>query len=436
MSGPRGAGEDGFLARAFAPREVFFTWGGRFRFVRLSAWVQKLAAGSALAAAVLLVAWGSLATLGNVLDKEDLAAKRLEIVHRSRTNAALDRQLRETLARRVVLEARIAALDQGRSRELAGRLALRDQRNSMALRIGELQYRLTDLQRSEQDVIERLSEQARAESRMVERTIAMTGLDSDRLIAGVMSARSGPDDPDAPAVELEIAKLKSADRAPAEPEVADLEPAGYGAEDLDLGWLGKGGPYIPAGMPGAGPGQDIGPDYSQGLMAGEDAEPGGKLAVLLARLDARLERWSALRQAVRHLPLAIPLDQYRISSAYGRRQDPLTKRHARHLGVDFVAPFGTPIRATAPGVVVFAGQHGRYGRMIEIDHGHGLRTRYAHLRKILVKDGQQIGHRQQIGLLGSSGRSTGPHLHYEVRFDGQAQNPMKYILAGQYLLKD
>ena len=416
MPDARGIGVASFLAHAFAPREVFFTWAGRFRFIRVTAGAQKIAVGGAIAAAILLIAWGSVATIGNVLDKTDLAAKRLEIARQIQANAALDRRLRAALDRGAALDARIAVLNEGLSEEQAGRLALRDQRDSMAQRIGHLEQRLVDLQESEQEVVERLSEQAREESHIVEKTIAMTGLDAAKLIAGITEADSDSGSEIGPG-------FGPGDR---DSDLADPDPAG-----LDLAALGQGGPYIPAG-PDLGEGLDSG----EGPRAGDGAEPGSKLAVLIARLEARLTRWSALRQAVRHLPLAVPLDQYRISSAYGHRRDPVTKRQARHLGVDFVAPFGTPVRATAPGLVVYAGRHGRYGRMIEIDHGHGLRTRYAHLRKVLVKDGQQIGHRQEIGLLGSSGRSTGPHLHYEIRFEGQAQNPMKYILAGQHLLKD
>ena len=100
-----------------------------------------------------------------------------------------------------------------------------------------------------------------------------------------------------------------------------------------------------------------------------------------------------------------------------------------------MAPFGTPVHVTAPGVVVFAGRRGKYGRMIEIDHGYGIHTRYGHLRKILVHKGQEVANRQTIGLLGSSGRSTGPHVHYEVRIKGHTQNPMRFILAGKHLFK-
>jgi murein DD-endopeptidase MepM/ murein hydrolase activator NlpD len=152
-------------------------------------------------------------------------------------------------------------------------------------------------------------------------------------------------------------------------------------------------------------------------------------------LDERLNRWSALRILLVSLPLTAPVDQYRISSSYGARTDPVNGRKAKHRAVDFAAPSGASIYATAPGKIVFAGWRGRYGRTIEIDHGHGIRTRYAHLRKILVKVGDEVDHRQKIGLVGSSGRSTGPHVHYEVRYKNQARNPMKFLKAGKYVFK-
>ena len=84
---------------------------------------------------------------------------------------------------------------------------------------------------------------------------------------------------------------------------------------------------------------------------------------------------------------------------------------------------------------MFAGRKGRYGKLIEIDHGFGIRTRYAHLLKISVRVGQQIVHRQEIGQVGSTGRSTGPHVHYEIRFEGKPLNPRKFIMAGRYVFK-
>ncbi|HAP98459.1 peptidase M23 [Rhodospirillum rubrum] len=113
------------------------------------------------------------------------------------------------------------------------------------------------------------------------------------------------------------------------------------------------------------------------------------------------------------------------------REDPVNGRLSRHEGLDMGAPMDTPVSATGPGKVVYAGWRGRYGRVVEIDHGMGLSTRYAHLRTIKVQLGQSVGRGDVIGALGNSGRSTGPHLHYEVRVNGNPRNPTVFLKAGK-----
>jgi murein DD-endopeptidase MepM/ murein hydrolase activator NlpD len=101
-----------------------------------------------------------------------------------------------------------------------------------------------------------------------------------------------------------------------------------------------------------------------------------------------------------------------------------------HTGLDLSAPFKSPVYNTAPGTVIFAGAKGEYGRVVDIDHGSGIVTRYAHLHRIMVVKGQHLAGREQIGQLGSSGRSTGPHVHYEVQVNGVPQDPEKFLQAG------
>ncbi len=150
-----------------------------------------------------------------------------------------------------------------------------------------------------------------------------------------------------------------------------------------------------------------------------------------ASLNADLMRWDLLRDVVRSLPLAEPIAAYEVSSRFGRRADPFNRRMAVHQGLDFVAPLKTPVVATASGTVVFADWKGSYGRLVEISHGPRVVTRYAHLAKILVKEGETVRTGDRIGLLGSSGRSSGPHLHYEVLFDDVHRDPMMFIQAGR-----
>ncbi|MBA8905873.1 M23 family metallopeptidase [Aminobacter ciceronei] len=150
-------------------------------------------------------------------------------------------------------------------------------------------------------------------------------------------------------------------------------------------------------------------------------------------LDAALDMLDRLKTEARKLPLANPAAGRSISSTFGVRTDPLIGTPALHSGMDFRAPYGSPARATAAGIVTKAGWNGGYGRMVEIDHGGGFTTRYAHLSKILVAPDQEIAVGDEIGEVGSSGRSTGPHLHYEVRRDGEAVDPLRFIKTGKKL---
>lgn len=150
-------------------------------------------------------------------------------------------------------------------------------------------------------------------------------------------------------------------------------------------------------------------------------------------LDQALATLDKLKTQARKLPLANPAAGRAISSSFGVRKDPLIGTPALHSGMDFRAPYGSTARATAAGVVTKAGWNGGYGRMVEIDHGGGFATRYAHLSKILVAPDQKIDVGDAVGEVGSSGRSTGPHLHYEVRRNGDALDPVRFIKAGKKL---
>ncbi|MCP5266355.1 MAG: M23 family metallopeptidase [Burkholderiaceae bacterium] len=144
-----------------------------------------------------------------------------------------------------------------------------------------------------------------------------------------------------------------------------------------------------------------------------------------------LETELLYRQASRKLvPTDQPVDIGFTASRYGRRIDPITGRRSFHEGVDFGAPPGTPIFAAGAGVVVFAGRNGAYGRQVDIDHGDGLMTRYAHARKLVVNAGDIVRQGQKIAEVGNSGRSTGPHLHFEVRVNGASVDPMSYLRRG------
>ena len=147
---------------------------------------------------------------------------------------------------------------------------------------------------------------------------------------------------------------------------------------------------------------------------------GALLTVLEREAVAHANAWATI-------PGRTPIDGARFSSAFGNRMDPFNSRLGFHSGVDLVAPTGTPIRATAGGRVVFAGEKDGYGHVVEIDHGNGLVTRYAHASRLIVQAGDVVLPRQHIADVGSTGRSTGPHLHMEVLENGAPVNPAAYM---------
>ena len=145
------------------------------------------------------------------------------------------------------------------------------------------------------------------------------------------------------------------------------------------------------------------------------------------------EKLAALRAMVKILPVTAPLESYNVSSPFGVRGDPENGHAGFHTGIDLTAPYELPVYATAPGVVTFAGYRDDYGKIVEIDHGNGIATRYAHLHRFTVSVGQRVAAQTQIGNLGSTGRATGPHVHYEVVVNGEPQDPQKFFGLSRYV---
>ena len=166
-------------------------------------------------------------------------------------------------------------------------------------------------------------------------------------------------------------------------------------------------------------------------------EPGAAVSALeseIARVDELLGSVddAASRRKLAHMlfPSRKPVQAERRSSSFGNRYDPFTKRRAFHSGLDFSAPTGTKIVASAGGVVTQAGYHREYGNKVEIDHGNGLVSRYAHASKLFVKKGDVVSPGQKIAAVGSTGRSTGPHLHFEILENDKFVNPALYLAGG------
>jgi murein DD-endopeptidase MepM/ murein hydrolase activator NlpD len=180
----------------------------------------------------------------------------------------------------------------------------------------------------------------------------------------------------------------------------------------------QGGPYLPAPLQ-----QEISLTSMQQQMTELNA-------LLSDRSDKLVALETMLMQdklSKKLLPSVAPIKDAWYSSNFGWRIDPFTGKNAMHEGVDYMVPEGTPINASAGGMVVYADTHPQYGNMIEIDHGNQVITRYAHASRLLVKVGQMVRRGQEIAISGSTGRSTGPHLHFEVRYKGMAQNPVRFL---------
>jgi murein DD-endopeptidase MepM/ murein hydrolase activator NlpD len=241
-------------------------------------------------------------------------------------------------------------------------------RDALMAEIGDLHDRIEQLRKRQSGLVAELTERTGPGLKAMEKTIAMTGMDVDALVARVQADRSG-----------------------------------------------RGGPFVPASLQLPGP---------------------SVAADQLARLDRQTRRLAALQTAMGAMPLSAPVESYWISSFFGKRKDPYNGRWAMHEGIDLAATAGSPVLATAPGRVKFAGRKSGYGRIVILDHGFGMTTHYGHLRSISVEQGARVANREQIGALGSSGRSTGPHVHYEVRVAGKPLDPQNFLKAGRHVFKD
>lgn len=198
-------------------------------------------------------------------------------------------------------------------------------------------------------------------------------------------------------------------------KVAGIKQTDISFDDLPA----EGGPYVPA------------PQERDVSLDEMNRQLGSLSSLMKDRNDKFLALESQLMQvqlSKRMFPSARPVKTGWLGSGFGWRIDPFTGKEALHEGVDFEVPVGTPVYASAGGIVRYAAMnHSGYGKLVEIDHGNGIVTRYAHNSKLLVKVGQMVKRGQEISLSGDTGRSTGPHLHFEVRYKGVAQNPMRFL---------
>ncbi|GBD44859.1 Murein DD-endopeptidase MepM [bacterium HR40] len=353
---------------------------------------------------------------------------------------ALRAQVDDRRAREDELLARIGQLERslvGRTQELAGERQRRLEveqvaaRHREALAALERRYRAT--------LLELEAKAAEAASSQLQR--AQLGAERDRLAARVRALEER--------LARAVAERDLARRNEKglrwridflEQRLATAESAQGRANGWLREWVGRQVTAIEAMLAAAGV------DAKRLLeRAGDEAEAGqggpfepaeGEIAAVLARkssapVDEPLLRLRAAQQLVARLPLSPPLDEFRLMSGYGIRRDPVTGARAIHRGLDFSAPKDARVLAPAPGRVIRAGREGEYGLLVAIDHGMGIVTVYGHLQQLLVRVGERVDFRQPIGIVGNTGRSTGRHLHYEIRVDGEPIDPAGLLEAGR-----
>lgn len=268
-----------------------------------------------------------------------------------------------------------------RESEADARLRRYAQRNYTAQQFVALEARLASLSARQLELMDNLSRQADAEIAEMSAAIGVTGLNVERI--------AGADDSDT---------------------VAESETG-----------EGQGGPLLSL--------------FGAKANASEGA-PDPVFERQFAVLSGKFDQLSRLAATMEAMPLTLPVySAERLSSGFGPRLDPFTKHWAFHSGLDFSGSLGQAVIATAPGVVVRAERTGAYGNMVEIDHGAGFHTRYGHLKAILVARGDHVAFQQKIGLMGSTGRSTGTHLHYEIWYEGTARDPKAFLKAARYVFQ-
>ena len=357
----------------FQDHEIFVRTHGHVRFLRISAKLQKRAA---LIAAAVLLAWAGVTLtilVSQLLGSEERAA------------------VAEQQAAASAAEARIAKY-----------------RDSVAETAADLAERQDQLDEWSQD------------SFGVQPAAASGEAGADPATKAPVPLKTSAIDPTLPPEAQALAQLEARQEAFAgrllvavNDRAAKAESAvtKLGLNPADLvrnAAAGRGGPFIPY-RGKMGKAKALGPSF--------------------AALEGALFRMEVLERTLVALPSGNPANVMMLSSSYGYRHDPFTGASAMHSGLDFPGPLGTPILAAAPGKVVFVGQRSGYGNVVEVDHGQGILTRYAHLSGFTAKVGTQVAAGEQIAKMGSTGRSTGSHLHFEVRLNGVAVNPRRFLEA-------
>lgn len=396
-----------FFDRIFPERQIYHRSGGTVRYVSLSPGKQALLALSAVG----LTGWCVYATANTLLEGPQASASNAEV---ERERAKYDRWLNESRAQaaasQALLEERTRQFDRatqdfetrhevlrslleyagGNGMQLAATRAIeRDgARMIMAASIDEAEPRQSRAVTSEPYQVTTVGFRARAERLEV---------DQEQTLA-----------------ELEDQVVEQSETVRGVLRLTNISMVSLTGGDSDE----AAGPLVPQ-------------DFVAYLR---DSGLNPAFAERVAQVAARVTESRRLGDIAGSTPLAPPVAvDYRETSGFGGRVDPFTGRAAHHGGLDMAAFERAPVVATSPGTVVFAGNRSGYGNTVEVDHGHGFKTRYAHLRDIQVQRGDHVAIGQRVGSMGSTGRSTATHLHYEVWFRGRAVDPINFLRAGRHV---
>ena len=423
------------MERVFPERRLFLRSETDTRFIRLRPETQAMA----FVGSVLVVAWTIVATAILLMDSIGAGsyreqAKREQITYQQRLNAlsserdtrtaealAAQNRFNSALYQISLMQSELLDSETSRRELEAGikiiQATLRDTmeaRKAAADRLAQLEAQLT----GDGTVLASATGADDSTVNLLSEALARTAEERDQVVADAQAAlqradrmaqqvRAMEEKNDSIFRQLEEAMTVSVKPLDKMFEAAGMDPDRI-LDQVRRGYSGQGGPLTPLSISTRGSAEFT-----------EDAKRAN-------RILGSMDRLNLYRIAAQKAPFALPLkDPFRFTSGFGMRWGRL------HAGTDFAAPHGTSIYSTADGVVTFAGWQSGYGRLVKIQHEFGIETRYAHLSKIRVKQGQRVSRGQRIGDMGNTGRSTGTHLHYEVRVGGDPVNPMIYIKAAK-----
>lgn len=390
--------------RAFPERQIYHRSGGTVRYVSLSPSKQALLALSAVG----LAGWCVYATANTLLQGPQQSASNAEI---ERERAKYDRWLNESRAQAAAAQALLEERTHQFERATADFEGRHEVLRSLLEYAGGTSMQLAAARPVERDgariimaasIDEAEPRQSRASGEPYQVTTVGFRARADRLES----------DQDRTLSELEDQVSERSEQVRGVLRMTGVSMASLSGADE------AGGPLVP---------QDF-------IAYLRDSGLNPAFAERVTQVAARVTESRRLSEIANSTPLARPVAvDYRETSGYGQRIDPFNGRPSFHSGLDMAAFERAPVVATSPGVVVFAGSRSGYGFTVEIDHGHGFKTRYGHLRDIQVERGERVAIGQRIGSMGSTGRSTATHLHYEVWFRGRAVDPVNFLRAGRHV---